>query len=242
MTPTDTTLSNGMDEYMQLLHTKEELCSELVPYLELGGDFDKLRHPLIYMVPYAAEMNAVLNRQFKFKFDRVAELKDKGDYHGYIFFHERPYRLEAFIGIRHHLDDQTYWRLVNGLWTDCENIWQNKSVWTKVLSDKDRFANRHMFMESEDQEHFDQLFKNTDVITVMRGCKQHNKSGYSWTTHRHTAEMFAKRWARSKDSKLILTGQVNKKHVIAYTNSRDEHEIIVPSRCVKDIKIEVLTK
>ena len=206
----------SMDDYAKLLQTKEDLHKDLVDYLEDGDMFPMLRHPLVFQVPYFENMNAIINKQYAYKKDILKKYIKEGDLAGYLFAHERPYRLNAFMKINHKFSDKEYWNNLKSIWTDSENIYQNKFSWKSLLS-----SNRKC------KEDFMKFFKELpETITVYRGCtKELNERGYSYTTEREQAQWFADRFGNDESKVIELT--IKKKDVFAYTNSRSENEIII---------------
>jgi hypothetical protein len=210
-----------MDDYAKLLQTKEDLHKDLVDYLEDGDMFPMLRHPLVFHVPYFENMNAIINKQYTHKKMLLKKYIKDGDLGGYLFAHERPYRLNAFMKINHKFSDKEYWKNLNSIWTDSENIYQNIFSWKHLLN-SDRKC-KESFMSKGDLKFFKNL---PETLTIYRGCtKGLNENGYSYTTERTQAEWFANRF-RNGEAKVVEL-KVKKKDVFAYTNSRSENEIII---------------
>lgn len=210
-----------MNDFAKILQTKEDLHEDLVEYLEDGDMFPMLRHPLIFCVPYFEGMNALTNRRYADKKEMIKKYLEKGELAGYLFAHERPYRLNAFMEINGKFTDKDYWDSLNSIWTDSENIHQNKFLWKTFF--KSNRKCKESFMSKEDLKFFKEL---PETITVYRGCiKGLNEDGYSYTTEREQAEWFANRFSNGEPKVIELT--VKKKDVFAYTNSRSENEIII---------------
>jgi len=209
-----------------LLNKQEPLCDELKMYLTDIGGFYALRHPLIYAVPYFASQNALLNYQLQVRKETAKKYKKEGVLEKYIFLHERPYRLAAFDEVKSRLQNPEYWMLLHDIWIDSENIWQNKKIWKRLLTAKKGL--RHCFMVKDDRV---ALFDMPQIITVYRGCSELNKDGYSWTLSEDKASMFAVRYKSFKKSGqaagMIISKQIDKKKIFAYTNQRNEQEIII---------------
>lgn len=210
---------NIEENMSDILSRKEPLHKDLVPYLEKGSVFPMLRHPLIFSVPYSEQMNALLNKKYLYLTDKKKELLKAGDYSGYVYVHERPYRLNAFYEVHDKLEPKEYWELFSGMWTDSENIWQNKDTFKYLLGLHQ--DSRRYFMSEEDLEVYDNL---PEQITIYRGYTVgKNKNGFSYTLNKERAEWFAKRF--NKNGK-VWERVVNKKDIVAYTNARNEEEII----------------
>jgi hypothetical protein len=188
--------------------------------VEDGEMFPMLRHPLIYYVPYSPMFNALINKQYTYKKESLEKSLKNKNYSSYVFIHERPYRFNAFKKIQNLLTDEEYWDLLNNIWTDSENIWQNIKEWKILLSNRPK--TKHLFMSADDKKAFNKL---PDTITVYRGyVPRKNKSGLSYTIDKQRAEWFAKRF--HKNGK-VIEKVVKKSEVFGYTNARGEQEIII---------------
>ena len=83
---------------------------------------------------------------------------------------------------------------------------------------------RDYFMSKEDRKYFDSL---PEQVVVYRGYLQgKNKTGFSYTLNKERAEWFANRF--SGDGK-VYERTVRKDKIVAYTNRRDEQEVIILS-------------
>jgi hypothetical protein len=198
-----------------------ELHEDLLPYLELGKPFDMLRHPLYYSVPYLKGMNDMINEQYVARKKYVAKLLVEKKYYEFIFMHEKPCRLDSFLSVCKLLQPSDYWDILRDIWTNSENIWQNKDVWARLLNAK--IPDRHLFMESDDAEY---LAKLPNQIIVYRGCIEgRNEDGMSWTIKKEIATRMSKRYFAKNG--IVITKVINKTEVFAYLSSRNEHEIIL---------------
>ena len=206
----------------ELLSKQEDLHEDLIPFLDTNGNqmFHTLRHPLIYLVPYVPAYNALLNKRYEVMSEKIKKYLQDKKYDSYIFMHERPYRLQAFLDINILLDNKDYWELLCDIWVDSENIWQNLNIWKKLL--KRRSNSKHLFMSESDKKHFDNL---PDQFVVYRGYTiGKNKTGLSYTTDEIKAKWFAKRFDKNGE---VRSRRIDKKDVFAYTNKRSEMEIIL---------------
>ena len=203
-----------------ILQKQEDLHKDLQPYIEEGSFFPMLRHPLIFSVPYTPVMNALINMQYKQKKQLESKYLKAKNYSSYVWLHERPYRIQAFLNVREKLKDKDYWETLGDIWRDSENIWQNKMLWLALLS-VDR-KQKEYFMNEEDRRFLKLLPKE---IIIYRGyIKNKNKSGYSYTLNKEKAKWFANRFGNNG---LVETRTINKSDVFAYTNQRGENEIII---------------
>lgn len=208
---------------------QEDLDPELKRYLTLGPHFTALQHPLVYCVPYFPEMNAMLNKQLHAKKKAIAQEEAEGNYSHAMWLHERPHRLNYFARISNRLSDEDYWKNLGNAYVDSENIWQNAALVRHLLSNPNRQHARQMIMDEDDLAKYNAL---PETFEIYRGCMSKNKNGMSWSLDPAKAEWFAKRL--SKKQPLVITGTVSKADVIAYFGGRQEQEIVVDPRKVKN--------
>lgn len=99
----------------------ERLDPELEEYLVDEGPRGLcLRHPLVQQFDVSAERAALWNKIYKDKMRAVEQAIENGDWHGYVFLRERPWRLDAFVEIQQRLEDGGYWTLLSEIWLDSE--------------------------------------------------------------------------------------------------------------------------
>lgn len=206
-----------------LLNKKEDLNEELAEHL-IEKPFRMIKHPLVFCIMYDEQQNALLNAQLSYKKHAKAEYLKKKDYAGYVFIHERPYRVHAFMEIADTIkSDKKYWRLLGDIWIDSENIWQNKKDYVKLMNSKR--DHRDHFMSANERKHLALL---PDKLTVYRGCSERGSDGMSWTTDKAKAEWFANRFKTSTSPKRkVITRVIDKQEVFAYMARRNESEIII---------------
>jgi hypothetical protein len=197
--------------------TGEPLHSDLLPYLEDGVLGKQLRHPLVYQVPLWANGHA--NAYYLQKKKAVAEALENKNYNSYVYLHERPYRLQAFIQIADKLSDTKYWTLLSSIWIDTENQWQNHEIWKTLLSSKR--SSRHYLSGEEG----DNLLRSLpEEVTIYRGCQPGlNENGLSWTLDKNKAKFFANRFG---EEGIILEKKIFKTKIIAVLLGRGESEVI----------------
>jgi hypothetical protein len=209
------------EELMALFQKEEPLCNELLAYYCNDGRFPVVQHPLVYSVPHSNQMNAMLNFQYKIRQEEMLKKLADEDWEGYVFIHEKPFRLNAFLIIADSIQsDGRYWELLGEIWVNSENIWQNLREWRGCL--KSKRLNQHLFMSIEDFETFRIL---PEELTIYRGygCEA-NMSGMSYTLILDKALWFAQRFGQNGG---VLKKQIKKEDAFAYMNSRGEQEIIL---------------
>lgn len=183
--------------------------------------FPVIRHPLMYWIG-PADVN-LINDMFERKAAAVDDAYKNKNWNSYIYLHERPYRLDAFMDVADEMTDDEYWETLGSIWVDSENIWQSRDVWSEML-ESDR-PNRNKIMTADEIADFEKL---PDEITVYRGhIKGKNEDGLSWTTSEEKARWFANRLATGDDEPDVASGTVKKSDVVAYFTRRGESEIVV---------------
>lgn len=201
-----------------LAEANEPLHPGLVPYFESDGALGaQVRHPLVYQVPLWSNGSANAYYLQKKK-DLEIALAEK-NFNRVVYLHERPYRLQAFIQIAHHLSNTKYWSILSGIWTDTENQWQNLEQWKELLSANR--SSRHYLMDESEVQLLNSL---PELVTIYRGCvKGLNENGLSWTLDKAKAEFFANRFSKGG---IILEREIPKSEIIAVLTGRGESEVI----------------
>lgn len=167
------------------------------------------RHPLCVMVPFM-DSDFEWDMIEKMITHKKESLEKTQSASTWIFLHERPFRLEALLNCPFDVDHE----LLMDVWIDCEGPWLNKDVWLSLFK---RY-------ETE----YDHSLDEVDVKYLYRGGSD---DGISWTTKRETAEWFAKRF---NGEGVIYRIPYERNHAVAYTNGRDEHEVIVDYNEITD--------
>ena len=203
-----------MNDLSSIMNKKEPLCSELKNRLFENDSFQYISHPLVISVPYMEETNALLNKQLEVRKDYVVKKLQKKDFEGYIFMHEKPYRLDAFLKIMNQLSDKSYWGILRDIWQNIENNWQNLETWKELMQSNRK--HREFFMEEEERD-----FLNTlpETFTIYRGHTFNNENGFSYTLDIEKAKWFSKRFSRKG---AVSEKVINKSDVFAYLSSEQE--------------------
>jgi hypothetical protein len=207
-----------MSNLQEIIDRKEDLHPDLKERLVPGPFGQMIQHPLIQEIFYTPNLNALYNQQYQHKTAALNKCLDEKNYHSYVFYHERPYRLLAFTQIATLCQPRQYWELLSSIWIDSENIWQNIKDWKQFLSAN--IPQKEYFMSEEDRATFNAL---PDKLTIHRGYDK-SPHGLSYSLSRTTATWFANRFNRNGKIKTIT---IDKSKVFAYLNSRNEKEIII---------------
>jgi hypothetical protein len=204
-------------EYAKIMGSNEDLHPDLVPYVSDGPLGKQLRHPLVYQI--AMTGNGWANAYYLQKVGDVKKALENKKYDSFVWLHERPYRIEAFIQIADKLSDTKYWSLLGSIWTDTENQWQNLEQWKELLSVNR--SSRHYLMDESEVQLLNSL---PELVTIYRGCvKGLNEDGLSWTLDKAKAEFFANRFSKGG---IILEREIPKSDIIAVLAGRGESEVI----------------
>lgn len=209
---------------------KEDLREELTSHARESSFGRTLHHPLIVEVFYHEEMNAYYNKFYEQKVESLAKAEKEENWHSYIFLHERPYRLEAFMKIRNTMletsfktadgfpNKEIYYELMGSIWCDSENIFEHLNDWILLLDNSD--SQKIAIMDTGEQLTFEEL---PDEFIIYRGHQKQNKKGISFSLSEEKAEWFANRY---KKKGKVRSVKVKKEDCFAYLNSRNEQEIL----------------
>jgi hypothetical protein len=195
----------------------------------------------VYSIFHAPQMNGMVNALLKQKKAGLERALCKDDWETYVFLHERPYRLDAFMKIRHDITrSQNYWTLLGHIWQDSENIWQHLDDWRLLFEEPER-GYMEFFMDDDDRKAFSlppQKGGMPATFPIYRGFNYDGgEDGFSWTIDRARAEWFARRFSDSDHQPLVAAGTVGRKDVIGYLTGRGEQEIVVLPENVYAIEI-----
>jgi hypothetical protein len=207
--------------------TITELHSDLADYVFPDETFGQvIHHPLvIWFMPLNSMTVDMVNTQYEQKRKAVEEALDKCEYERYIWLHERPYRLQAFISLvesNAEIADADYWKIIGDIWTDTENAYANLNEWEELFG-----SNRSERNNMMNKEEIAELNSMPETLTIYRGCLHGlNEDGVSWTTDRDRAEWFANRFGSKGLEPCVLQQEIRKDEVIAYFTRRGESEVL----------------
>jgi hypothetical protein len=215
------------------------LNRELLAYKE-DAEFPMIRHPLVYAVPFFDTPSEVdrLNKYLASKKEVCEKALGKHEYDRFVFLHERAYRIDAFQEVQENLSDQQYWPLLQEIWTDCENIFQNHIQWWEMLSSPRK--RKAMFTPCADR---GVLKKLPDELKIYRGTtaieRHGHYLGFSWTLDKDKARWFATRLNKPLDgTPMVASAIVAKKYICGYIDARGEQEIVVEPKELEGLEWE----
>lgn len=216
-------LSNDLQELM--MGPIEDLDPELAArkYVNDLG-WTCIKHPLYISIMHIDQLNAIANRALREKRKAAEQYLKEKEWTGYIWIHERPFRLEALLRVIRDVPDDERGELVQSVWMDSENIREFPDEWAAILNGEYGTIKYGLMDEDEAAE----LAAMPETITIYQGCTDERDDGWSWTTRRDKAEWFAHYFAGPEHANPVLrVGRVERDKVLAYWTGRNEHEIVV---------------
>jgi hypothetical protein len=197
-----------------------------------------LRHPLIIEPMALISHDTVrINEAYQKKKLLRAQAERNGNWSQYVFIHERPYRVRPLLNaLRKIRDAQQAAQLVKQVWTDSENLRQHRSAWISIWS---KLSNPRQTMDKNEQKKFDALPRRFPIFRGQGG-RRGLTSRLSWTIDEAKAEWFAYRFLLKGQRAFVASGWVRKDDVLAYFIERNESEILVMPKKVRDIAITQL--
>lgn len=224
-----------MPDLMELMTRVEELDAELKPYVTGVGNMPMVKHPLVYELLFDTSRCALINYRFKLKQEQVDEAIRKGNPHSYVFLHERPYRFDALRSVMRDWADGFTQDLVESVWVDSENIWQNQAGWRQIWQSLD---SPWLHQDVHNRKFYASL---PEEVTLYRGIAEgRNPNGLSWTTDRERAAWFAGRFKDGRRPPVLITGKASKRSIIAVFVDRNESEVVINGETVRYKRREVL--
>lgn len=215
-------------DFTELIKRQEELDAELAPYLnEADMGWQVVQHPLVFAVPYMRGMNAYYNEQLRQKKIALERALQERNWGSYIYLHERPYRIHAFLDLIVEMEDDEYWKNLGDIWSDSENLWQMRAIIPTLLNSKR--PGKENLMSLQEREFYKTL---PEEFIIYRGHQTINRSGWSWSLSHLTARWFARRLTEEGNAH-VAVAICQKKDIHAVVLSRNEFEVIVDPEKLK---------
>src|SRR5262249_13584474 len=190
-----------------------------------------IHHPLCVRPFIDPDRCALWNHLFLETKKGVEKAEAEGDWRGYVFWHCRGHRFDAFRRIARRLEFVDYWKLLSDVWIDSENIRQHYANWVRAWSAP--YPEKNQAMDDEEQAALARLPK---TINVWRGIGKRGRPGLSWTLNRNRAMWFAYRAMGNKPR--LLHGKEDRRNEQALLLGRKEDEIVAER--VKALRTESL--
>lgn len=231
-----------LTDYLQLdpkTGEPPELHPDLKPHVQEMEGWSVLKHPILFDIPHSPMTAGLCNVRYVKKKAALEKSEAEGDWDQCIWFHERPYRIEAFAGYAEKMTDSDYWELLGAILTDTENMHQFADNWRQLI-ESERPGRELMMNDGERQV----LAELPDVVKVHRGTNADDGMGcgLSWSLSYTKAKWFAHRDV-SREMGLtprLLIGNIKREKIIAYFDARGEEEVVLFPEDVRDLEVRVL--
>jgi hypothetical protein len=208
------------DDWKLMGNRQEQLHPDLAEHLFESPVGISLSHPLVQDLSVDPNCAAQVNWRYRKKLTAIDEAIEKRNWSSYIWLHERPFRLDAFIVIAAELSHKEFWTQLSEVWTDSENIWQYLDYWRSLWNEER--PSKHHAMDASERKAFKRL---PGEIVIFRGiCENHTVNGMSWTLDRDKAIWFA---TRNSGPHVLLTARAKQGDAHALLLARNENEIVI---------------
>jgi len=143
-----------------------------------------------------------------------------------------PYALTFLKLAKPYLSERDFSTILASAWIQTEAPNQDIDVSKSQLLSMFKVADPSVLMDEDELQQWRDL---DDEITVYRGVTPYNEKNIralSWTLDRETAEWFAHRF---DEDGTVYQARIEKEHVYAIFNGRNESEVIVDPKHLTDI-------
>lgn len=148
----------------------------------------------------------------------------------------KSYRLAFLKYAKEYMSLKDFSTYLADAWVSSENPNQDANCDIDMLISWFQQADKKTLMVTEDYKVYTSL---PDELNIYRGVALGREPhGLSWTADLEKAKWFAHRFDRGDKQGYIETAIVKKEDVLAYSNTRDEDELVVN---VRNLKIGVMT-
>lgn len=166
----------------------------------------------------------MLSRYIRYYENRINSQKDL---YGILGFIRKQYVLQYLNITKNQISCRDFSESLIEGWVSDEYANQNTSVSRKELLNMFLMADAEYMIDDEDKKTY-QTIKNSKEITIYRGVTEYNEKdvdkSLSWTLDVDTALYFATRFNQHGN---VYKATISPDDVLAYTNIRNEHEVIV---------------
>lgn len=207
-------------------------------------DMGIVQHPFVdcYIVPYRKEGNNdfdlldlqnrddfLLYREWLFK-----QIDDETELFKIYMRVRSPWKLTWLKYAKEYMSAKDFAEFLANAWVTEDNPNGDVNVSVRTSISWFKKAKKEYLMDETEYQIWNSLPEN---LTVYRGVSPGRVAlGLSWTTNKEKAEWFQHRFETVKSAKGFLQkANINKKHVLAYFNSRGEEELVVDVLTIKDL-------
>lgn len=146
----------------------------------------------------------------------------------------KPYRLAFLKYTTEYMSQDDLSEILADVWTSTESPNLDSNLSKRKLVSLFKSANPNLLMNKEELEVFNNL---DDEVTIYRGVTSYNADNVkalSWTLDYDKAEWFANRF--NEENGTVYEAQIERSHILAYFDRRNEFEIIVDPEYLIDIE------
>ena len=202
-----------------------------------------VQHPFTStgLIPFPTEMNKgfqpvdiTLNEEnLKRWQESVSQIIDETEnpYHIYMLLNP-PYALTFLKLASPYLSRKDFSEILASAWINCEAPHNDPELNKADLVYMFKSADPKALMEDDE---YEQLQELEDTLTVYRGVTSYNADNVkalSWTLNKETAKWFAHRF---DGDGTVYEAQIDKKHIFAIFNGRNESEVVLDPQYLTDI-------
>lgn len=163
-------------------------------------------------------------------------INSQKDLYGILNFIRKPYILQFLNITKEQISCRDFSESLIEGWVSDEYANQNASVSREELLNMFLMADAEYMIDNEDKKTY-QTIKNSKEITIYRGVTEYNEKdvdkALSWTLDIDTALYFATRFNQHGN---VYKAIIASDDVLAYTNIRNEQEVIVNPIGLNDIR------
>lgn len=168
---------------------------------------------------------------FKKAAEKLEErIKSTDDLAELSFIVRKSYYLTFLKYIKPYLSIEDFSKSLSTFWTEEEAPNNDANVPVSLAAKWFKEADKKALMNKEEYEVFTNL---PEELIVYRGVASgHNPNGMSWTKDLDKAEWFSNRFGDG----YVIGGDVKKKDVLAYFSRREEEELVIEAKNVRNKK------
>lgn len=161
--------------------------------------------------------------------DQAQARWDAGDYLGWLYLHRREDRLDAAASAVGRVSAADLAVLVHAAWTESDAGLYRRHDLIRALFERSKPM---LAMTDAERELLDSL---PETVMVYRGCHDFNMAGFSWSIDEATARWFTTYRPLTGYAARVIAGEVSKPDVVMACLERDERELVVDPRSVRNV-------
>lgn len=164
--------------------------------------------------------------------EKIRQINEAPTPHEISFMVTKSYSLAFLKYAVPHLSRKDLSKMLADVWVRTESPNNDPNMSKNRLLSLFKKVEPQFLMDEDEYEEFQAL---EDTVTVYRGVTSHNAKNVkalSWTLNYDTADWFAHRFG---EDGTVYEAQIDRRHIYAYFNRRNEHEVIVDPKYLMDI-------